>query len=170
MRAWLGEDPDRALQRSKPGILARLGDEFAQLARAREEPVSGNWQMSLILLFNGSDIDQVRLFMCHHGKTSEDGENGEAEGGVRFIIDLELDRLGRLQFDGLVQGKDKRFDLILRSAGDLPQHVGNDIRQIFQDACELTGIKGGIVFQSGPSDFAEVTPEATTENIRGLIV
>lgn len=170
VRAWLGEGPGGALQRWKPGVLSRLGDEFALLARAREDPLPGNWQMSLIPLFNGSDIDQVRLFMRRHGEATEDDEDGEAEGGVRFIIDLELDRLGRLQFDGLVQGKDKRFDLILRSAGDLPLHVSSDIRQIFADACELTGIKGGIVFQSGPSDFVEITPEATAENIRGLVV
>ena len=97
-------------------------------------------------------------------------EDGDAEGGVRFIIDLELDRLGRLQFDGLVQGKDKRFYLILRSAGDLPQQISHDIRQIFEDACEVTGIKGEIVFQSGPSEFVEITPEAMAENIRGLVV
>jgi hypothetical protein len=170
VRAWLGEAPGRALQRSKPGVLSRLSDEFAQLAQARQESLTGNWQMSLIPLFNGTDIEQIRLFMRRHGEDTEDGEDGEPDGGVRFIIDLELDRLGRLQFDGLVQEKDKRFDLILRSAGDLPQHVSSDIRQVFADACELTGINGGIVFQSGPSEFVEITPEATTENIRGLVV
>lgn len=170
VRAWLGETPGRALQRSKPGVLSRLSDEFAQLAQARQESLTGNWQMSLIPLFNGTNIDQIRLFMRRHGEETEDGEDGEPDGGVRFIIDLELDRLGRFQFDGLVQEKDKRFDLILRSAGDLPQHVSSDIRQIFVDACELTGINGGIVFQSGPSEFVEITPEATAENIRGLVV
>ena len=169
VRAWLGEGPGRALQRSRPGLLSRLGGEFAQLAQARKESLPGNWQVSLIPLFNGSDIDQIRLFMRRHGE-EEDGEDGGAEGGVRFIIDLELDRLGRLQFDGLVQGENKRFYLILRSAGDLPRHISHDIRQIFEDACELTGIKGEIVFQFGTSEFVEITPEAAVENIRGLVV
>ena len=170
VRAWLGESPGRTLQRFKPGLLSRLGDEFSQLARASEESLSGNWKMSLIPLFNGSDIDQIRLFMRRHGEAEEEDEDGGTESGVRFIIDLELDRLGRLQFDGLVQGKDKRFYLILRSAGELPRHIGDDIRQIFGDACELTGIKGEIVLQSGTSDFVDISPEATAENIRGLVV
>lgn len=168
IRAWFGEGPSRSLERAKPGSLSRLGEEFAQLRRASDEPVSGNWRMALIPLYSGTDIEQVRLFMRRHGEDAEDGEEGE-NGGIRFVVDVELSRLGRMQFDGLVRGRTQRFDLIVRTAEELPSVMANDIRRIFEETLALTAIKGSIVFQSGPADFVEIKPESAAEPL-GLIV
>ena len=169
IRAWLGDGPSRVLQRHKPDLLSRLGEEFRTIGRMADEPVSGDWRIAVVPFNSGEELKQVRVFMRRHGaQEDEDGEGGDP--GTRFIVDVELSRLGRMQLDGLVRGGDKRLDLIVRSATPLPAHMRDDIRRIFQDACELTGMKGGATFQCAPPDFIEISPEAVIEDHLGLIV
>ena len=168
IRAWLGEEPSRALQRHKPDLLSRLSDEFRTIGRMAEEPVSGDWRIAVVPFNSSQELKQIRVFMRRHGTQEE--EDGEGDPGTRFIVDVELSRLGRMQLDGLVRGGDKRLDLIVRSATPLPGHMRDDIRRIFQDACELTGMKGATTFQCAPPDFIEISPKAVAEDHLGLIV
>ena len=167
IRSWLGEGPSRALQRHKPDLLSRLSDEFRTIGRTAEEPVSGDWRIAVVPFNSGEELKQIRVFMRRHG-TQEEEEDGDP--GTRFIVDVELSRLGRMQLDGLVRGGNKRLDLIVRSATPLPGHMRDDIRRIFQDACELTGMNGATTFQCTPPDFIEISPDAVTDDHLGLIV
>ena len=97
-------------------------------------------------------------------------EQDKARKGTRFILDLDLSRLGRIQLDGLVYQKDKHMDLIVRTEIPLPPRMHEDIRNIFQEAAEVTGIKGGISFQAAPPNFVETTPPTEPEEHLGLIV
>ena len=155
MRAWLGGDTARQLQRAGPNMLTRLGDDFSQLARMAEEPVSGDWRVALIPFYSEHELRQLRLYSRPHGS---DGE-GDGPAGTRFVIDVDLSRLGRLQIDGLVRGGGKNLDLIVRTEAPLPDEMAGDIGRIFGDAKELTGFAGGIAFQAAPPDFVEVAPE-----------
>ena len=158
VRSWMGNDPVRLLERTRPGLASRLGDDFRGMGRMAEEPVAGDWRVALIPFNTGTEIDQIRLIMRRHG--SEEGEDGDEESaGTRFVVDVDLSRLGRVQLDGLTRRKGKRFDLIVRTENRLPKDVGAGIRQIFQDACDLTGIKGGVSFQSAPPGFIEISSE-----------
>ena len=167
IRSWLGDGPSRALQRHKPDLLSRLSDEFRTIGRTAEEPVSGDWRIAVVPFNNGEELKQIRIFMRRHG-TQEEEEDGDP--GTRFIVDVELSRLGRMQLDGLVRGGNKRLDLIVRSTTPLPGHMRDDIRRIFQDACELTGMNGATTFQCTPPDFVEISPDAVAEDHLGLIV
>ena len=155
MRAWLGGDTARLLQSARPDILTRLGDDFSQLSRMAEEPVSGDWRVALIPFYSEQELQQLRLYSRRHGSDDE----GDGPSGTRFVIDVDLSRLGRLQIDGLVRNGGKHLDLIVRTEAPLPDEMAGDIRQIFGDAKELTGFTGGIAFQAAPPDFVEVAPE-----------
>jgi hypothetical protein len=97
-------------------------------------------------LLDGDQVRQLRLFL-RHGQQDGDGDgDGEDEEKTRFIVEVELSRLGDLQLDGLV--REKRLDLILRSRVPLPEFMRRDIMQIFHDANEITGYRGSIGFQS----------------------
>ena len=166
VRAWLGEGPGRVLERNRPNLSSRLGDEFRQIGRMAEEPISGDWRIALVPFNTGTDIEQIRLFMRRHGaKESDDG----GKGGTRFIVDVNLSRLGRMQFDGLVRAEPKRFDLIVRSTSALPAEMRDDIRQLFRESSEITGIRGGVSFQCAPPGFTEVAPQAVIAGRLGLI-
>ena len=168
IRGWLGDGPGRLLQRVRPDVMARLKDEFGRLARLAEDPGPGDWRIALIPLHNGAQIERIRLFLRRHGEDEEEGAGGRR--GTRFVIDVELERFGRLQLDGLVRARNKRLDLIVRTALPLPPQMHDDIRRIFRDATELTGIKGAVAFQAAPPGFVEVLRQGATEDHVGLVV
>lgn len=170
LRSWLGEEPDLALHRAKPDLLTRLKDDFNELGRMSKEPSpSGDWRIALVPFFNGAGLEQIRMLTRRHGG---DDDKEEKQESTRFVIDVDLSKIGRLQLDGLLRDKGKHMDLIVRTDRRLPDQMQNDIRSIFRDAAELTGIKGGVGFQASPPNFIEASPAGNvSESDRdGLIV
>lgn len=170
IRGWLGDGPARLLQRVRPDVMARLQDEFGRLARLAEDPGPGDWRIALIPVHNGAQIERLRLFLRRHGEDGEEDEDTGGRRGTRFVIDVELERFGHLQLDGLVRARHKRLDLIVRTASPLPSQMHDDIRRIFHDANERTGIKGGVAFQAAPPGFVEVLRQGAAEDHVGLVV
>ena len=157
IRSWLGEDAMRALEDSRPNVARQLRTEFGQLARVAEDSSSNDWRHMLIPLNTGDAIEPIHMFMRQRKK--EDGDDGDTE--TRFVIDVGLSQLGRIQLDGLIGERNKRLDLIVRSHNPLPGSMQNDIRTIYISAGEITGMTGGLSFQAAPPNFLEPqTPEA----------
>jgi len=157
VRSWVGDAATRVLQRVRPDVLARIGDDFTQLSRIAEEPARGDWRVAQIPLYTGAEIEQIRLMMRHHGADDEDETRGAK--GTRFILDVTLSRLGRMQLDGLVRSGGKHLDLVVRSERPLPPAMRDEIRAIFHDAAELTGLAGGVGFQAAPPGFVDVAAD-----------
>lgn len=146
VRAWLGEPAVRALEGAGKGrLLSKLNDEFRELGRGGEVS-EGDWRGFFLPVHDGQHIQQVRLFV-HHNADDGTGDGGEA-GGTRFMLDVELSRMGPVQIDGLV--RDKRLDLVVRTRHALPEEMRHDINRIFSDAGDITGFKGVLTFQAGP--------------------
>ena len=157
IRSWLGEDAMRALEDSRPDVARQLRTEFGQLARVTEDSSSNDWRHMLIPLNTGDAIEPIHMFMRQRKK--KDGDDGDTE--TRFVIDVGLSQLGRIQLDGLIGERNKRLDLIVRSHNPLPGSMQNDIRTIYISAGEITGMTGGLSFQAAPPNFIEPkTPEA----------
>ncbi len=154
---WLGGDALRALQKARPNLATRTREEFREIGGMSAKPMSGDWRIALIPFFNGSDIEQARLFMRPYG--GDDAKDEGSPKGTRFIIDVDLSRFGRMQLDGLVKDANKHLDLIVRSDEPLPSAMQNDIRTIFREANELIGIEGGLTFQAAPANFVEIAPD-----------
>ncbi|MBT3306305.1 MAG: hypothetical protein HN377_07445 [Alphaproteobacteria bacterium] len=152
---WFGDAPSRALQRIKPDLMARLKDDFGRIDSTARESGPGEWRSTLVPLHSGADINPIRLSLRQ--ESEDDDSDGQVNNkGTRFVIDLELTRLGRFQLDGIVQRTDKHMDLIVRSERRLSDEIEAGIRNIFQEAGDVTGLTGGIVFQAGPTRFVEV--------------
>ncbi len=167
VRAWTGEAPIRLLERIRPNLATRIKDDFTTLARLADEPAANDWRVALIPLDTGAEIQQIRLLLRRHADEEEDGEEGKSD--TRFVVDVELSALGRLQLDGLVRNKGKSLDLILRTEHPLPDSMRDDIRTLFAEAAELTGLTGGVGFQAAPPGFIDI-PDPTAVNDFGLVV
>jgi len=165
--SWLGEGPVRSLQRAKPELVDKLDGDFRQLARLAGDSGTGDWRVALIPVYVQSEIQQVRLLLRRQG--GEETGKGQAGAGTRFVIDVNLSRLGRLQLDGLVRDKGKRMDLIVRTNEPLPQSMREDIHRLFSEANATTGIGGSIAFQAAPSGFVEIPAESVMQGHVGLI-
>ncbi len=152
IRGWLGDGPLRILERHRPDLAGRLRDDFGQLGGPVRDPESGDWRLQMVPFLNGQDIERIRVMT----REKEEGEKPGDTGGTRFVIDLDLSRLGHFQIDGLVGMKGKRVDLMVRTDEPLEPHMREDIRRIFSDAAELTGIEGSVGFQAAPGNFVNV--------------
>ena len=116
---------------------------------------------------NGSEIEQIYLYTQRH-KREDDPDKDKAD--ARFVVDVTLTKLGRLQLDGFLHQERKHFDLIFRSETPLPGTMPEDIRTIFINSGEITGMQGGISFQAAPPNFVELFPAENTDENVGLIV
>ena len=169
IRQWMGDAPARALERSKPGLLDRLKDDFAGLSKLTEEPPKGEARVMPFPLVHGGEIEQAKLLLRRQDDEEDEDEDGRKGPGTRFVVDVTLSRLGRLQLDGFVQDETKRFDLIVRSDRKLAAEVQNGIREIFEGAGEISGAKGGLAFQAAPPGFVDTGGKKTQAGL-GVVV
>jgi len=165
IRNWFGDAPARALQRLRPELLTRLRDDFSQIAKLSDDS-SGDWRSIPVPLLSGSEIEQIHLFLRRNKHEDDDDDGTE----TRFVIDVDLSRIGRFQMDGLIVQEKKKFDLIIRTVDHLTTKIENDIREIYVNATELTGVSGGLTFRAAPPDFIEISPDIVDAGDLGLIV
>jgi len=154
-----GESTQRGLDKiGRHDLAERLRGDLKSLSEEAVRPkgATGEWQTLTMPFLNGAQIDPIRL---HVQTPQQDEENrrGGSGGEKRFILDVEMSRLGRIQFDGLVLRESKRFDLIVRTRQPLDSVICRDIAGIFAECAQLTGIKGGVSFQAGRA-FVELPP------------
>jgi len=150
---WLGGQNNTLLQQDQPDTANRLSEEFAQISRAFNDQPTNDWRTALIPFFNGALLEQLHMHLRGRSVTSD--EEGGSDETARFLIDVELSRLGRVQLDGLVKAEGKKFDLIIRTERPFPRLMRRDINRIFVDFTEATGVTGGVVFQAD-NKFTEV--------------
>jgi hypothetical protein len=167
MRSWMGNAATSLLDQLNPDLLGQLDEDFVQLGRAATEPQANDWRTTLVPFFNGMGLEQ---FQMHTQGQLLEGEDGNREEGSRFIIDISLSRLGRLQLDGLVRAKGKRLDLIVRSDGPLPRKMSSDITKIYIDFTEAVAVTGQISFQADQK-FVEISmPQLTDHPNKGIVI
>lgn len=149
--AWPSSEVLRALSGAGHEKLAnRLLEDAGELRRLGADSATGDWQVLTLPLLEGGAILPLRLYLRRKPKkTDKPGEEGE-----RFAIEVELTRLGTLQFDGLVRGQ--RFDLFVRTHQPLAMELRQEASAIFRHATAASGLTGEIAFAAA-AQFA-VTP------------
>ncbi|MEI8393352.1 MAG: hypothetical protein WCF85_01355 [Rhodospirillaceae bacterium] len=165
---WLGEEAGAALdQAGRHDLLDKLDEDFRGLAQRAEAQPGAEWHPFTIPLFDGTGFQRLELFVhAVHDEDESDTSRRGGEQGKRFILDLDLSRLGPLQLDGLV--RTGRFDLILRSRDALPDPLRHDLLSVFADTLEAAGYSGGLSFQAGPR--ARVKPTNNAVRRGGTVV
>lgn len=158
-RDLIGETTSRGLEKiGKKELVEQLKGDLQTLSEQASRPVGGGeWRAYTMPFLNGGLIEPIRLFVRHN-----DADRASRPGGTgndqRFVVDLTLSRLGRLQMDGLVRREDKLFDIIIRTDAPLPATMRHDILGLFANASELVGTKGSVSFQTG-GRWLELPPD-----------
>jgi hypothetical protein len=157
-KALLSDPVVKGLEKAGRKDLAdKLKKEFLDLAEDASRPMGrGDWQAITLPFAHGANIDAIDLYIHRPPNDEEKGAKGSEQ---RFILDVRMSVLGRIQLDGLVQKDVKRFDLIVRSAEPLSSAMCRDIAGIFAECGQMTGIKGQVTFQAGRS-FVDLLPTA----------
>jgi len=152
---WLGKNNVKWLQDSgHTDVLQKAAGEFTTLAtQFTAPPTPHQWQSLFFPVAVEGQLQQVRMYTKRDRKQDGgQGDNQKNKGGddTRFIIEVDLSKLGELQMDGFVRRADQsmQFDMIIRSLTALPKEIQQDILHIYNETGALTGYKGTLVFQS----------------------
>ena len=146
-RRLLDEETLTALEDHRD-LLDRLDEGLPEMKVPTRLGNDGGWLSFLLPVVVGGQIEPIRLSLRRPPEDDKE-EAARDKDGARFLIDVELSRLGVLQLDGLVRRESKRFDLIVRSVQALPDRMRRDIAAIFADSLDSLGLSGGTSFQHG---------------------
>ncbi len=142
-RQWLGAEAVRLLQHAGHGAaLQGLERDFALLQGLARD--AGNDFRLFVLPFQHDDAARpLRLFVR---QDHEDAWDSSAQSR-RFIVEVELPRLGDIQIDGLAGNG--RLNMILRSREALDAPLRDELLAIFGIARSRSGFTGEFHFAFG---------------------
>ncbi len=134
----------------------KLESDVTEL-RELDSSRSGDWHVYALPLIDGGAVRPVRLYFRRRAASSPAGDQG-----TRFVLEVEMSRMGALQLDGLV--RPQRFDLVLRSHRPIAAELRQEITEIFHGAVAASGLGGDITFTTA-SRFAVAPLEALAAHI-----
>ena len=157
--------------------IQNLGEKGRTLISAMEKEFSASskkvsdgrssWQAWSVPILSGAIVEPVSLYLQ---KPQEDGhrQNGSSgkQNAVRFVLDLNLSKLGKMQMDGLAHRNERRFDLILRHKNDLPESFDEKIRLIFTQTLSALNYTGTVKVDL-TDQFVVLTEEQTGSEQKG---
>ncbi|MHB1206278.1 MAG: hypothetical protein ACYCZX_11960, partial [Rhodospirillaceae bacterium] len=150
-RAWPGDTNLRALESLGPrgAHLARqIGDEVQALSARANDAGGSEWRALPVPWNADGRIDRIALVTRREGDTDDAGgrKNGRG-GGTRFLLNLDLSRLGPLQLDGMFRKDSRGFDLMIRTKQPLPDALRLELTGVFGASTAAMGLKGALSFQ-----------------------
>lgn len=163
IEGWLGGRATDAIRRAGRGdLITRLSQESSALSRLGTEPLGQEWKAASLPL---SWQEQILKIPVYYKRSEEERDTGAERGEsmVRFVINLDLSRMGKMQMDALYREAAKRFDLILRSSQPFTKAAEHDMRGLFAGALEDIGLHGEMGFQTGAEKWVTVQPDKLYE-------
>jgi hypothetical protein len=125
--------------------------------RQLTDPQNGDWRVFVLPTLDGAMIRPVRLYLRRGTRGA-----AQADQGTRFVLDVDMSRLGALQFDGLVRRQ--RFDLVLRSNRPITADMRQEIAALFRDTTSAAGLAGDVTFTTA-SRFAVAPLDALRTHV-----
>ena len=174
VRQWPGGSTIRALDRAGPTgarLAAALKEDVGALAGQVRDSPGGEWRAYTLPFADQAEISPIRLIIGPYGggdapDQDDDGEGrpgGDGDGdGQRFLVDVSLSVLGRVQLDGIVDAASHRLRLLLRTAEPLPGPLRADLLRLTEDSLFALGFQGGLAFQAD-GGFFDPVPDAPIE-------
>ena len=154
IRGWMGDRTQRALEAAGRGEL--VGRIAAELGAARQagEPPAGDWRPTMIPLYNDGELSAIRLSVPQRDDGGGQEDDGDSDDDQRFVIDLDLSRLGPTQLEGRLNAG--RLSLTMRTRAPLEIGMRQEMAGILTAACEGIGLTGAMTFQSGTDHWVDV--------------
>lgn len=163
LETWLGEQNVAAIRKTDGGevLLKRLEREFTPKKAADKQETP--WKSFDIPFLTGTAVEPVSLYLQ---RPPEDLDRRatmqKAGGGVRFVVDLKLSRLGRIQLEGLANRQNRTFSLVIRTQNVLPDGAEARIKSLFTQTLSALSYAGGVNIRQ-TDDFIDFTPAEQTK-------
>lgn len=170
IKVWLGDAARASLDRTQRGrqALSSVGEDMANTQEVNASAGPGNWQAMTIPFANGAVVDPIRLYVMQADPDEEgDAENKQSSNATRFLVDVQLSKLGLFQIDGFA--RPDRLDLIVRTPNPLDPAVKAGIEQVYVNVSSARGLGGVIAFQVAPP-VVPPTPRPPPRPSAGILV
>ena len=154
----LADPAIRLLERlGRTDLLGRARDEAGAARRTVGE--GSDWRAYNLPFLNGQEIEPVKLYLQY--PENPEGEPMPDAPVKRFLIDLDLSRIGPMQIDGLIG--EKSLDVILRTDEAMPAPFRDDLNLVYIQALEAVGRTGRLAFHPGEPRIRIEEPVADRE-------
>ncbi len=162
VRAWLGDANVRALEslgKRGQAVLKQLEKEFSSGAKKMTDGKSV-WKGYDIPFMTGTAVEPVSLYLQQSSEALEERAKNKPAPvtAVRFVLDLNLTKLGRVQLEGLSQRAKRSFNLNIRHTYPFDASFEDRVRALFTktlDALNYTGV----VALKRTDEFIEIKEE-----------
>lgn len=150
-RAWPGDTNLRALERIGPRgahLASQISDEVSALSARATEGAGAEWRALPVPWAADGRVDRITLVSRREGEADDEGGGKKGRGGgIRFLINLDLSRLGPLQLDGMFRKEPRGLDIMIRTKQPLPDPLRLELTGVFGESTAAMGLKGGLTFQ-----------------------
>ncbi len=169
---WIGEKAIESLKRTgKSDVINRLSNELSSLARFANDPPPQDWRTLSLPMAWQNDIHKVIINYRKEEDSNSDDENINNGTKTRFVMDINLSKIGKVQLDGLFIGNNDsvgRMDLILRTEQSFSQAMKQEMRVAYKNALDQTNFTGELSFQGQTYNWVEITPDIDSEFIEDV--
>lgn len=159
--AWFGQ-ANVDMLKSIPGgdaVLRRLEKDFSSGTKKAIDKQNAVWKGWDIPFLSGNIVEPVSLYLQRPNGGYDPAKKGKVQpAGVRFVIDLSLSKLGKIQMEGLSNRQNKSFDLTLRYERKLPDDFEAHVQKIFTQVLTAFEYSGKVAMKQ-TNDFIEFSPE-----------
>lgn len=131
------------LDTGRTDLAARLDHARADIGSVRPPDRPDGWTVTTLPFLGAASIRPLRLYRKRHQDKDDEGRP-RGRPSDRFVLEVELKRMGPLQFDGLV--RERRFDLVVRSREAFDPALQHLVEHAFQDGLLISGWSGEIGF------------------------
>lgn len=156
---WLGDRAQNMLRAAgKTDTLEMVKTEGRGLSRiVGEGQGQPDWRVNMLPVLWDGVIHKTALW-TRPEPDPDDPEGEDGKKATRFIFDLEMDRMGQVQIDGLV--RPEKLDVVLRTQQTLSAAMRKSMRRGYIKALEQTSLSGELHFHGKPVDHQSINSDS----------
>jgi len=153
---WLGEAATARLDKAgKRELIVKLIEEMQRGGGEAFDNAVGAWRSYPLPLYDQNMFQMLHLYVHREANRQNQEQSPQAAAArTRFLINLNMTRLGPLQMDGLTQRK--QLDMVIRSERPLPPSLPQELRGLYLETLEALGLTGSLNFQNGRQGWVVV--------------
>ena len=145
---WLGRNLVKELSRNGHGkLLARINNEITRIGDLNNDIHLREWRPMLIPMSSDNEIFAIPFFIKRKQQdlddSSQNKNNIDEKENTRFMIELNLSKMGKVFIDGMLT--QKKLEIILKSASNISGDFKKTIIQKFDAALDKYNYSGSLV-------------------------
>jgi hypothetical protein len=163
---WLGEEFIEQLKRmGKEDLIRKVTEQWReQMGRECEGP-GGQWRGISVPLFDQARMQHMRLYI-YDPPDQRKKKKDDPNWARRFLIDMELSRLGAVQLDGLVHKQ--RLEVVVRTQRALESDFKKDLVERFLKTLEEVRYSGDLRFTANKLGWVDIKEKSSTRFLKEM--